>query len=48
MDIADYCAATGDAYCRTGYALSDGCGDALGGGVIRVRFDSSAKSIAPY
>ncbi len=47
MDIADFCTATSDGYCRAGYAAADGCSNTIGT-IIRARFSFDVGSIAPY
>ncbi len=48
ITLDDFCTATSDDYCRTGYADFDGCGNSLGGGLIRIRYSINTDSIAPY
>jgi hypothetical protein len=48
MDIGEFCTATSDDYCRTGYTANDGCGNSIGE-AVRLRFsEDPSYSIAPY
>jgi hypothetical protein len=46
-DMTDWCDATGDPYCRSGYSGNDGCNDNVNA-PWRIRYCSNTDSIEPY